>query len=172
MQQFNNFFRRASTPAGPGPQAQQPGASQTQTQTQTRRKSHDPVLTQEDEAFLRSIMAESSTNASQDAAPGPGPEVGTEPEAAPNTSQLPPLPPSPAEELGKEIGEQDRRKSVSGIEASNLKDQNEEKKPEALAKTGQVEGRPKSPEKKRRPWSMIWRKSDKKVSSSAFCSLE
>ncbi|KAL4810000.1 hypothetical protein BDV18DRAFT_130090 [Aspergillus unguis] len=183
MQQLSGFFRRSSTfnantttdtnnAASPGSQPQQQ-QTETQPQSQTRRKSHDPVLTQEDEAFLRNLTAESaSANTAQDDVPsgsepvpgpvsGSGPEIGAEPVSA--THDLPPLPASPAEEFGKELGERERRKSLAGLEAQASGDKDKGGDAKETPASAKAEGRSKSPEKKRRPWSMMWKKSDKKA---------
>ncbi|KAL4980744.1 hypothetical protein BDW66DRAFT_37322 [Aspergillus desertorum] len=176
MQQFSNIFRNktgtsnngntsADTEATPA-SASAPGAQQSQ-----RRKSHDPVLTPEDEAFLRTVTAESSTG--QDAVPAPR-DGGEQPawSADAETPALDQTPTSPVEEFGRELGEQERSKSAAGLEPSLSGNNNAENEVtragESLKET--VKGketaklkRSKSPEKKRRPWSMIWKKNEKKT---------
>ncbi|KAL4749918.1 hypothetical protein BDW72DRAFT_177049 [Aspergillus terricola var. indicus] len=180
MQQFNSFFRsKAGTSANASTDANTEAspalASVTETQQPQRRNSHDPVLTPEDEAFLQTVTAESAAT-SQDAVPAPvGDEVKDEQPAwlaSAQTQSQDQTPKSPIEEFGKELGEQERRKSAAGLESSLSRDNNAEK---VMAGTGESSGdnekgkenakleRSKSP-KKRRPWSMIWKRSEKKES--------
>jgi hypothetical protein len=69
---------------------------------------------------------------------------------------------SPVEEFGRELGEQERRKSVvkAGGTASTAE-------PETKGKRKRVA----SPEKKKRPWSFIWKMGDKKVLSYLYLCL-
>jgi hypothetical protein len=69
---------------------------------------------------------------------------------------------SPVEEFGRELGEQERRKSV--VEAGGTAS-TPETEPKGKRK------RVASPEKKKRPWSFIWKKGDKKVLSYLTCAL-
>lgn len=181
MQQFNSFFKsksgtstnattNASTRAAP---ALEPVS---ETQQPRRRESHDPVLTPEDEAFLQTLTAESAPTG-QDAVPAPVGDGDRDDEpvlsAGAQTQGQDQTPKSPIEEFGKELGEQERRKSAAGLEPSLSGDNNAEK---VMARTGESSGdnekgkenakseRSKSPEKKRRPWSIIWKKSEKKAS--------
>ncbi|KAL3453331.1 hypothetical protein BJX65DRAFT_121128 [Aspergillus insuetus] len=145
MQQVTSLFK--------GKQAQQPAAA-----TTNRRKSHDPVLTAEDEAFLRNVTSEESQSGLGAGAPtetgaGTGASAGEQPVSTGTAEVHPQGPISPVEEFGRELGEQERRKSV--VEASGT------------ASTAETETRGKrkrvaSPEKKKRPWSFIWKKGDKK----------
>jgi hypothetical protein len=180
MQQFNSFFKSKSgisTNASTNANTKAPPAlaSVSETQKPRRRESHDPVLTPEDEAFLQTLTAESAQTG-QDAVPAPVGDgdrhekpawsAGVQAQGQDQT------PKSPIEEFGKELGEQERRKSAAGLEPSLSGDNNAEK---VMARTGESLGnnekekenakseRSKSPEKKRRPWSMIWKKSEKKV---------
>ncbi|KAL2834923.1 hypothetical protein BDW59DRAFT_136821 [Aspergillus cavernicola] len=133
MQQLNNLFRtntKSSTP-------------------QSRRRSHDPVLTPEDETFLRNVTSESSASP-QEGVGGSGPS-GEQPSASAETQ----APISPVEEFGKELGEQERRKSVSGAPGIAKVDTGASSKA----------GRSASPEKKKRSWG-FWKKSEKKTVDS------
>ncbi|KAL4765387.1 uncharacterized protein BDW70DRAFT_127625 [Aspergillus foveolatus] len=182
MQQFNNFFKSksgASTNATTNANAKAPPAlaSVSETQQPRRRGSHDPVLTPEDEAFLQTLTAESAPTGQEDAVPAPVGDGDRDEEpalsAGVQTQGQDQMPKSPIEEFGKELGEQERRKSAAGLEPSLSGDNNAEK---VMARTGESSGdnekgkenakleRSKSPEKKRRPWSMIWKKSEKKAS--------
>lgn len=180
MQQFNSFFKSksgTSTNATTNANTRAPPALEpvSETQQPRRRESHDPVLTPEDEAFLQTLTAESAPT-SQDAVPAPVGDGDRDDEpvlsAGVQTQGQDQTPKSPIEEFGKELGEQERRKSAAGLEPSLSGDNNAEK---VMARTGESSGdnekgkenvkseRSKSPEKKRRPWSMIWKKSEKKV---------
>ncbi|KAL2793605.1 hypothetical protein BJX66DRAFT_305585 [Aspergillus keveii] len=145
MQQVTSLFK--------GKQAQQPAAA-----TTNRRKSHDPVLTAEDEAFLRNVTSEETQSGLGAAAPtepeaGTGASAGEQPVSTGTAEVHSQGPISPVEEFGRELGEQERRKSV--VEAGRT------------ASTAETETKGKrkrvaSPEKKKRPWSFIWKKGDKK----------
>ncbi|CEL07550.1 hypothetical protein ASPCAL10707 [Aspergillus calidoustus] len=138
MQQVTSLFK--------GKQAQQPATN--------RRKSHDPVLTTEDEAFLRNVTSEELQSGLGAGAPTEaGTGAGEQPPASGSTEVHPPGPISPVEEFGRELGEQERRKSL--VEAGGTATTAE---PETNGKTKRVA----SPEKKKRPWSFIWKKGDKK----------
>ncbi|KAJ5760505.1 hypothetical protein N7520_007661 [Penicillium odoratum] len=108
----------------------------------------NPVLTDEEEAFLRQVTSETgSSSAAKMSSPVS--------EALPGSSQQPvlnedaehiPLPSSPVEEFGKELGEQGRR--ASQISGGSTTKELESAKPESTA-----------PEKKKRRWStMFWKK--------------
>ncbi|KAL4741182.1 hypothetical protein BDV11DRAFT_183502 [Aspergillus similis] len=180
MQQFNSFFKsklgtstNANTNANTG--ASPALASGSETQQPQRHESHDPVLTPEDEAFLQTVTAESGPTG-QDAVPVPvGEGDRDEPPAGSadvQTQSQDQTPKSPIEEFGKELGEQERRKSAAGLEPSLSEDNNAEK---VMARTGESSRdngkgnenakseRSKSPEKKRRTWSMIWKRSEKRA---------
>ncbi|KAL4794627.1 hypothetical protein BDV19DRAFT_364515 [Aspergillus venezuelensis] len=155
---------------------------QQQTSSKPRRRSNDPVLTAEDEAFLRNVTAENPSAA----APAPAP-IATQDVVSPSGSTLAaappavgdqaqeqplspspadvPIPMSPAEEFGKELGEQEleRKKSLAGLAAADT--QNEQPATGAGAGTAEESsakaGRSTSPEKKKR-WSIFWKKDAKK----------
>ncbi|KAL5000296.1 hypothetical protein BDV10DRAFT_163145 [Aspergillus recurvatus] len=174
MQQFNSFFKNKtgtsnntnnSANAGASPALASDSVSRAQ-QSQ-RRKSHDPVLTPEDEAFLQTVMAESSSTG-QDAVPAP--RDGNEQPAWSASAETPiqdQTPTSPVEEFGRELGEQERRKSAAGLEPSlsgnNSAENEESSRKNENGSEGAKPERSKSPEKKRRAWSMIWRKNEKKA---------
>ncbi|KAL4775373.1 hypothetical protein BDW60DRAFT_141385 [Aspergillus nidulans var. acristatus] len=178
MQQFNSFFKSKSgisTNASTNANTKAPPAlaSVSETQKPRRRESHDPVLTPEDEAFLQTLTAESAQTG-QDAVPAPVGDGDRDEKpawsAGVQAQGQDQTPKSPIEEFGKELGEQERRKSAAGLEPSLSGDNNAEK---VMARTGgdnekgkenAKSERSKSPEKKRRPWSMIWKKSEKKAS--------
>ncbi|KAL5043807.1 hypothetical protein BDW71DRAFT_209968 [Aspergillus fruticulosus] len=151
MQQFNSFFKSktgTSNNANNSANAEESPASGSvsvaRAQQSQRRKSHDPVLTPEDEAFLRTVTAESSS-AGQD---------------------------TPVEEFGRELGKHERRKSAAGLEPSLSGNNSAEKGVSKIGESsrenekgreGAKPERSKSPEKRRRPWSMIWKRSEKKA---------
>jgi hypothetical protein len=146
MQQVTSLFK--------GKQAQQPTAA-----TTNLRKSHDPVLTAEDEAFLRNVTSEESQSGLGAGAPTEtAAGAGEQPPASGPTEVHPAGPISPVEEFGRELGEQERRKSVveAGGNAST-----------AETETNGKRKRVASPEKKKRPWSFIWKKGEKKVPSQS-----
>ncbi|KAL4921939.1 hypothetical protein BDW62DRAFT_98983 [Aspergillus aurantiobrunneus] len=150
MQQFSGLFKnKTKTNANANANAQPP---------QARRKSHDPVLTPEDEAFLRSVTSESSSATAQqdDGVVGPG-RAGDQPSSSSPVEAQVPLPTSPAEEFGKELGERERKKSVTeqpGNAGSSVTATGQESSAKAERST--------SPEKKR-PWSLFRKKSVKKA---------
>ncbi|KAL4907975.1 hypothetical protein BDW74DRAFT_148334 [Aspergillus multicolor] len=187
MQQLNSFFKSKTgnnTNANTNTEIASGATAGAGTQTQAqRRKSHDPVLTPEDEAFLRNVTADAPST-DQDAVNAPVDDEEPGPALPPRPSTQGQMPLSPEEEFGKELGEQERRKSAAGLEPTvsgndyalaasstgkssvNGKEKDKEKdkenvKGKAKAKAGS--DRSKSPEKKRRPWSMIWRKSEKRT---------
>ncbi|KAJ6096268.1 hypothetical protein N7486_007014 [Penicillium sp. IBT 16267x] len=109
-----------------------------------------PVLTEEEEAYLRQVTLSENGSSTVPEIPLPGSEV------PPGSSQQPmlnegaeqiPLPASPAEEFGKELGEQGRRASqMSGGPA----------KKESESEKTQDSG---APEKRKKRWStMFWKK--------------
>ncbi|KAL2854984.1 hypothetical protein BJY01DRAFT_204737 [Aspergillus pseudoustus] len=142
MQQVTNLFK---------------GKQPANATAQTRRRSHDPVLTAEDEAFLRNVTSEGEKEGVGSGA-GAGSGAG-EQSAPPATPPGPVSPVSPVEEFGRELGEQERRNSI--VDAGNTADE----KPESATKGKERRG--SSPEKKKkRPWSFIWKKGDKKTLES------
>lgn len=110
----------------------------------SRPKSQDPVLTPEDEAFLRNIMAEQPAQTPTD-----GPLSPVSP-LEPGSTELH-SPVSPVEEFGRELGEQERK-------AHEPKEQTQDQPAKAESSS--------QPEKKWRPWNWIRKKSnhEKKVS--------
>ncbi|KAL2863683.1 uncharacterized protein BJX67DRAFT_363183 [Aspergillus lucknowensis] len=130
MQQLNSLFKH-----------KHPAASQ------SRGKSQGPVLTAEDEAFLRNVTSESSSPEVAGSGATPGPDGEQQSPAATETAQQARI--SPVEEFGKELGEQERRKSV--IEASSA--------------TG-VKREPSAKARKKSPWNFIWKKSEKEKKTS------
>ncbi|KAJ5924620.1 hypothetical protein N7466_008807 [Penicillium verhagenii] len=118
-----------------------------------------PVLTEEEEAFLREVTSSENGASSVAKTPLPGAEV--PPESSPpfvlneGADQVP-LPTSPAEEFGKELGEQGRRASqLSGSpvtkEPTNLKTDDEAIPVDSAA--------PAVSDKKKKRWStMFWKK--------------
>ncbi|KAL6240006.1 hypothetical protein BDW75DRAFT_196705 [Aspergillus navahoensis] len=179
MQQFNSFFRNKTGPSNnannsanteASPASASVSASRAQ-QSQCR-KSNDPVLTPEDEAFLQTVTAQSSSTV-QDVVPGPrdGDEQLAWPAGA-DTRIQGQTPTSPVEEFGRELGEQERRLSAAGLEPSlsgnnsaenEVAKNGESSRENEKGKEGAKPEKIKSPEKKRRPWSMIWKKSEKKA---------
>lgn len=119
-----------------------------------------PVLTEEEEAYLRQVTAPENGSSTAAKLPSPGSEVPPESSHQPvlyeGAEQIP-LPSSPAEEFGKELGEQGRRASQkSGGSASK---ESESVKPQDSG----------PPEKKKKRWStMFWKKNgdSKKVRTS------
>lgn len=109
-----------------------------------------PVLTEEEEAYLRQVTAPENVASTAAKIPSPGSEV------PPESSQQPvlnegaeqiPLPTSPAEEFGKELGEQGRR--ASQISGGSANKESESVKPQDSG----------APEKKKKRWStMFWKK--------------
>lgn len=141
MQQFNTFFKNKNINNPQPPPA--------------RRKSHDPVLSPEDEAFLRNITSESPSATAQDSVPSE--QAGDQPSSPlSGDAQAPPI--SPVEEFGKELGERERRKSLTEHPPGNEKSIASGTAAEPSAKAGRS-GSPK----KKRPWSMLWKKSEKKA---------
>ncbi|KAL3482350.1 hypothetical protein BJX99DRAFT_967 [Aspergillus californicus] len=147
MQQITNLFRSNTKSSAP----------------QARRRSHDPVLTAEDEAFLRNVTSGSLTETpnavgkDSESSPRGEPSAsasgnGTA-EAQAQAVALAPAPTSPIEEFGKDLGEQERRKSVTENTGISKVD----------TRSSGKKGRSASPEKKRRPWSMMWKKGEKKA---------
>ncbi|KAL4870928.1 hypothetical protein BDV12DRAFT_164934 [Aspergillus spectabilis] len=135
MQQLNNLFRSATT--------KQPFST-----SQIKRKSHDPILTAEDEAFLQHVASSESPSAEGAAETSP-------PEEQPSSSIQPQAPISPVEEFGKKLGEQERNKYITN--ASGTLDTNKGRESEVKA------GRSATPEKKKRPWSIFGKKTEKKT---------
>jgi hypothetical protein len=109
-----------------------------------------PVLTEEEEAYLRQVTSPESGSGTVAKASSPGSEV------PPGSSEYPvlnegaetiPLPASPAEEFGKELGEQGRR--TSQLSGGSANKESELVKPQDSG----------VPEKKKRRWStMFWKK--------------
>ncbi|KAL4897285.1 hypothetical protein BDV59DRAFT_87302 [Aspergillus ambiguus] len=108
----------------------------------SRRKSQDPVLTPEDEAFLRNIMTEQPANPSADNPLSPVSPA----EPGPVNLQSPV---SPVEEFGRELGEQERKARASK-EQARAQPQSQPSNPEGSSQ----------PEKKWRPWDWIRKKSN------------
>lgn len=112
-----------------------------------------PVLTEDDEAFLQKVVSQEEQNpdiAENSSAKEPESQQHTAPN---DDSPGVPLPASPAEEFGKQLGEQGRR--ASQLEA-----------PESASEPTKSESSP-APEKKKKRWStMLWGKNSdsKKVS--------
>ncbi|KAL4992591.1 hypothetical protein BDW68DRAFT_52260 [Aspergillus falconensis] len=179
MQQFNSFFKSktgTSNNANNSANAEESPASGSvsvaRAQQSQRRKSHDPVLTPEDEAFLRTVTAESSS-AGQDIVPAPR-DRDEQPAwpAGAETQIQDQTPMSPVEEFGRELGKHERRKSAAGLEPSLSGNNSAEKGVSKIGESsrenekgreGAKPERSKSPEKRRRPWSMIWKRSEKKA---------
>ncbi|RDW86866.1 uncharacterized protein DSM5745_03508 [Aspergillus mulundensis] len=176
MQQLNSFFK-SKTSNNANTNTETPSGATTGVAAQAqRRKSHDPVLTPEDEAFLRNVTADAPST-DRDAGPAPVGDEDQGPALPPRPSTQDQAPLSPAEEFGKELGEQERRKSAAGLEPtvsgndnalaasttgkSSVNSEKEKEDVKGKAKAGS--DRSKSPGKKRRPWSMIWKKSEKKT---------
>ncbi|KAJ5792749.1 uncharacterized protein N7503_008727 [Penicillium pulvis] len=109
-----------------------------------------PVLTEEEEAYLRQVTAPENGSSTVAKIPSSGSEVPPESSHQPvlyeGAEQIP-LPSSPTEEFGKELGEQGRRASqMSGGSASK---ESESAKPQDVG----------PPEKKKKRWStMFWKK--------------
>ncbi|RAH72837.1 uncharacterized protein BO66DRAFT_389414 [Aspergillus aculeatinus CBS 121060] len=123
--------------------------------------SHDPVLTAEDEAFLRGIMTDPAST-SQESAPqatelnrpiSPVSPVGTEVQEPPSAQS----PVSPVEEYGRELGEEERKAREATAAAAST-DRNGStagvNAPEAAAK---VES--SSPPQRKGPWGWLRRRS-------------
>ncbi|KAL5340134.1 hypothetical protein BJX70DRAFT_362263 [Aspergillus crustosus] len=141
MQQLNSLLRSATTRQSSSPSA--------------KRKSQDPVLTAEDEAFLQKIASDPATV--EDAA------VATSiPEQPPSTTEQQ-VPISPVEEFGKELGEEERKKSVTETLAVVNPNKDEGKGRELKVKTG----RSASPEKKKKGWSLFGKKIGKQEPETA-----
>lgn len=115
----------------------------------------NPVLNAEEEAYLRQLTAQSENApdpSGQKEAPTEATET-TEPSqlsALNETSQEAqsvPLPTSPLEELGKELGEEDRKAHEKSENIEKIESQPTKTEPTA------------APEKKKKRWStMFWRK--------------
>jgi hypothetical protein len=113
-----------------------------------------PVLSPEDEAYLRGLTAEEETvpiptepkEQTPTKAPAEASQQATTSEDAVNV----PLPTSPVEEFGKELGEEERR----------------ERKGSQPALTRSDTSKSEAPQKKKRWSAMFWKKNtEKKVSS-------
>ncbi|KAI9371861.1 hypothetical protein BJX61DRAFT_509965 [Aspergillus egyptiacus] len=139
--QFNNLFR-SNAKSSP---------------SQSHRRSQNPVLTAEDEAFLQSVTSESSVSTDG----GMGSEVIREQPVGSGSVEVETQAPiSPVEEFGRELGEQERRKSVVEAETTGISKTDTGTSEKAKA------GRAASPETKKRPWSFMWKRGDKKVPES------
>lgn len=128
------------------------------TQANNATNSHDPILTDEDEAFLRQVMSQpenaepgaSTTAASpEDGNGGPGGDAVPVP-----TSPLP-EDTQQIEEFGKSLGEQQRRAT------SELKEGGEGNKDDKEGKKGEEEKKDEgeatgAAEKKKKRWSVNW----------------
>ncbi|KAF9893127.1 hypothetical protein FE257_012538 [Aspergillus nanangensis] len=112
-------------------------------------KSQDPVLTAEDEAFLRNIMSEPAEQPPATSAEGPISPVSPLASGAPTILS----PVSPVEEFGRELGEEERKAR-----------EREEQAPVPPAKPESSGKAPPQAEKKWKPWEWLRRKStqDKK----------
>ncbi|PYH32911.1 uncharacterized protein BO87DRAFT_377973 [Aspergillus neoniger CBS 115656] len=119
----------------------------------SQRQPHEPVLTTEDEAFLREITSDPAKQ-------GPiSPTIGNDTPLSPvspvptDTFDTTQSPVSPAEEFGKELGEEERK----------IREKTE--RSQSVSQGSKAE----SSTQKKRPWSWIRRKStvDKKGSESA-----
>lgn len=113
-----------------------------------------PVLTPEDEAFLREVTANPESVSTQteqkDEAPTESPAGAPLQHATSEQAENIPLPTSPGEEFGKELGEesrQERKNSVPSLTRSE---------------TPQSESA-KAPQKKKRWSAMFWKKNTDKV---------
>ncbi|BCS22149.1 uncharacterized protein APUU_30374S [Aspergillus puulaauensis] len=146
MQQFNTFFKNKNTNNNTNDSQPPP----------VRRKSHDPILSPEDEAFLRNVTSESPSATAQDSVPSE--QAGDQPSSPLSGDAQAPAPISPVEEFGKELGERERRKSLTEHPTSN-------EEPSATGTTAEpsAKARPSGSPKKKRPWTMLWKKSDKKA---------
>ncbi|KAL4931148.1 uncharacterized protein BDV17DRAFT_289137 [Aspergillus undulatus] len=187
MQQINSFFKsKDKTNTGPST-SNNTNANTTTTPQQSdpkpRHQSNDPVLTPEDEAFLRKVTAENPT-----AAPAPAPgqdgvartsgieretETGvgeTQQQPLPDPAEIP-IPMSPVEEFGKELGERERKRSVTAAELTGGADTNTSTAINTGAGAGRGNagpssakgGRSASPAKKKK-WSLFWKKGEGKTS--------
>ena len=139
------------------------------TQAKNATNSHDPILTAEDEAFLRQVMAQpgnaepgASTSAT-DASPAPadGGAGGNSGDAVPAPTSPVPEDTQRIEEFGKSLGEQQRRPTSELKEGGDDGKKEDKKKDE---KEGKKEGEEKKDEgeaagageKKKKRWSMHW----------------
>ncbi|KAL4965918.1 uncharacterized protein BDV14DRAFT_171783 [Aspergillus stella-maris] len=195
MQRVNSFFKTRSfsqdktataktnttNTNGTPQQHQQP---QQQTSPKARRRSNDPVLTAEDEAFLRNVTAENPSaaapapahapSATQDIASASESTPAAAPQAvgdqmqeqpiSPSPADIP-IPMSPAEEFGKELGEQEleKKKSLAWLEAAGAQSEQPATGAGTMDEPSDKAGRSTSPEKKKR-WSIFWKKDAKKPS--------
>ncbi|XHG05469.1 hypothetical protein AWENTII_008691 [Aspergillus wentii] len=121
------------------------------------KQQHDPVLTAEDEAFLQQMMSRS--DGGEASSPPPGDEnnntlLSPVSPITPVTNEArnTPLPASPAEDFGKELGEQGRRASEKRGSVDS-----------GVSRNGSIVGK----EKKWRPWSFLRRKPSGKVQDKA-----
>ncbi|KAJ5561460.1 hypothetical protein N7461_000221 [Penicillium sp. DV-2018c] len=118
-----------------------------------------PVLTPEDEAYLREVTAHpesvpGSTEQNQQSPEGSNIEASLEPAISQQAENIP-LPTSPAEEFGKELGEESRQERKNS--QPNLSDR----------ETSHSESS-KPPQKKKRWSAMFWRKNTEKKVGQSF----
>lgn len=108
-----------------------------------------PVLTEDDEAFLRKVISQPDQNGEAPENKEHAQDSGVPQQSPTVESKDIPLPASPAEEFGKQLGEQGRR-------ASQL--QSPEQSPEPVKPQPTA-----APEKKKKRWStMLWGRTDSK----------
>ncbi|KAJ5645019.1 hypothetical protein N7507_011030 [Penicillium longicatenatum] len=109
-----------------------------------------PVLTEEEEAYLRQVTSPESGSSTVAKASSPGsgvPPGSSEYRVLNEGAETIPLPASPAEEFGKELGEQGRR--TSQLSSGSANKESELVKPQDSG----------APEKKMKRWStMFWKK--------------
>jgi hypothetical protein len=118
-----------------------------------------PVLSPEDEAYLRGLTAEEETvpipTDPKEQTPTEAPAEASQQAAISEDAVNVPLPTSPVEEFGKELGEEERRERKGSQPALTRSD------------TPKTEST-KAPQKKKRWSAMFWKKNtEKKVSSSS-----
>lgn len=129
------------------------------TQAKNAANSHDPILTDEDEAFLRQVMSQpenAEPGASTTAAAPAGGSGGDGGDAVPAAASPPPENTQEIEEFGKSLGEQQRRATSELKEGGGegKKDEKEDKKEDKKEDEGKKdEG---DAEKKKKRWSVNW----------------
>ncbi|KAL4781829.1 hypothetical protein BJX76DRAFT_334265 [Aspergillus varians] len=150
MQQINSFFKNKTNTDVPPPQPPRP-----------QRKSLDPVLTPEDEAFLRKVTSESPSSTAQDAARSRSIEDQDQQSSPSPADAQGPAPISPIEEFGKELGERERKNSLTEPSTGDT----DSSVTGTAGESSTQAGRSASP-KKKRPWSLFRKKSGKKTTGS------
>lgn len=129
-------------------------------QAKNATNSHDPILTAEDEAFLRQVMSQpggAEPDASTTAvSPKDGGGGGGSGDAVPAATSPVPEDTQRIEEFGKSLGEQQRRATSElkeGGDEGKKEDKKEDKKEgeETKGEEEAAEG-----EKKKKRWSMNW----------------